>query len=129
MRPCARNTTSTGSRLEAAWKPKNDTHAQASQYIYEDWSKSKDPAALKEALPKARAAFDVCRKAKDFLTPRKLQTLSVTTHAAELEKRRGSLQKDDKDDVELLKLIGEDAEQLARLIKDVDDFLKQATAP
>jgi len=29
----------------------------------------------------------------------------------------------------LLKLIGEDAEQLARLIKDVDDFLKQATAP
>jgi tetratricopeptide (TPR) repeat protein len=64
-------------KLKADWKPKNDAHAKARDYLLRTWPAVSTIPDFKDSLPQIGAAVDECIKAGDRFTLRKL--LSVFT--------------------------------------------------
>jgi hypothetical protein len=111
--------------LEAVWKPKDEKHEEARDFIYRVWP-TVDSAGLEENLPKARQAFDKCKAARDIITIRKLLK-GTEAHAVrlaqELEQLHPELQFDDETQAKLLKKI---SAEIVKLGKDINDYLSKA---
>ncbi len=111
--------------LEKEWKPKNEQHAEARQFIYGVWP-TVDSAGLEENLPKARDAFDKCKAARDIITIRKLlrgTEVHADRLAKELEQLHPELQYDKVKEAESLKKISEGIVNLGR---DINNYLAKA---
>jgi tetratricopeptide (TPR) repeat protein len=64
--------------LEKAWRPiKDQAHRDARTFAYGGWAAIKTLDDLREALPKARTAFEACQAAGDKLTARKLFLVAI----------------------------------------------------
>jgi hypothetical protein len=62
-------------KLKADWKPKNDTHAKARDYILKTWPAVATIPDFKDSLPQIGAAVEECIKQNDKLALRKLLTV------------------------------------------------------
>lgn len=52
-------------KLAAEWKPKDEAHAKAREYLLKTWPALATIADLKDSLPQLRTAVDTCKKAGD----------------------------------------------------------------
>jgi len=52
-------------KLAAEWKPKDEAHAKARDYLLKTWPALATIADLKDSLPQLRTAVDTCKKAGD----------------------------------------------------------------
>jgi hypothetical protein len=112
-------------QIEEAWKPKNDAHAQARKFIYEEWP-TLDPSGVRARLADARKAFEACRKVNDTLYPQKLLRVNII-HAAKIGERIEVLRKVDSEDnrTELKGLITA-GQELKTLHEEVNSYLAKA---
>ena len=62
-------------KLAAEWKPKDDAHAKARQYLLKTWPALATPQDLKESLAALRTAVNTCKEAKDKYAFRKLGSI------------------------------------------------------
>jgi hypothetical protein len=76
-------------KLKALWKPKDDDHAKARQFIYQTWP-AMQTADLKAGIKEAWTHFAVCEKAKDLLGPSKLR-LGLAQHLKRIQQEQGDL--------------------------------------
>jgi vacuolar-type H+-ATPase subunit D/Vma8 len=115
-------------RLQAQWKPKNEAHARARDFIYLAWPRLDSARKLKEHLADARAALQTCRAAADPLAPEKL-LLAGIAHADRLQKEFEALRsQNDEDARNRIKTIEEVAGELEQFLKEVNDYLQTARA-
>jgi hypothetical protein len=117
-------------RLKEAWKPKDDRHAAAREFIYETWPKVEpSAAAMRKAVKEAEGALEVCEQAKDPLGPRRLLKVA-TDHAAQLTKQLGALSPDvTEDDRKPAEELTEVLESLANLIKKANAYVAKTPVP
>jgi hypothetical protein len=113
-------------KLKAAWATKGDAHAKARKFIYEDWPDVQDTADLKAKLPQAHQALQACREAGDYLTPRMLLKVNAA-HATRLEKEVEKLRPEREDDRQAAKMLDEVINDLNKLNKEAQDYLRRAT--
>jgi hypothetical protein len=109
-------------QLEAQWKIKGEDHRHAREFIYGTWAEMKTVDDLRANLPKARAAFDVCKQAGDRLTPQKL-LLAATQAASIMAKAVADIDKDSDADKLNLKPLQQLNDELRAFIKDVHAFV------
>jgi hypothetical protein len=115
--------------LEQAWKINSPEHQQARDYIYNEWSKKLDTAALKAGLPKAREALAVLQNAGDHLTPQKLLQANLV-HVAALKARLEVLrQRESEDNRNEARTIGRLAADLSRLHQEATALLPKKNGP
>jgi hypothetical protein len=115
-------------RLKEDWAVKGEAHAEARKFIYETWP-SLEPDDLKRGVGKAREALDVCRKAGDKLAPQKL-AMVAQVHQGKLIQKKSELNPDlNTDDVKTAQAIEAVLEDLAKLLEEVNEVLKQGAPP
>lgn len=114
-------------QLKQAWTPKSDKHKAARQFIYEVWPKKDTADQMKANMTKAKEAFEVCRAAKDYMTPVKMLNTNVA-HTSKLLNEQKALQLDIADDFDTNKMIGALAGELGKLTEEITDFLKPKPA-
>src|SRR5207247_1729133 len=74
-------------KLQADWNEERGLdHKKAREFVYEIWPQKMDTAELKANLPKAVAAFMLCKKTGDRLTPRKMLQANLA-HGVGLKNR------------------------------------------
>lgn len=116
-------------RLKEAWKPKNEKHRDARDFIYITWPQEKEARVMKERIDQARQAFIVCKDIKDPLGPRRLVKVA-TAHAGRLAKELEGLSPNvNEDDVAPAKELVEVLDKLALLIKDVNAYISVTPLP
>lgn len=71
--------------LRSGWKLQGEDHAKARQFIYQTWP-NLDLVSLRLRLGEAQKALEVCKKAGDRLTPRRL-VQAYPKHVEVLQKR------------------------------------------
>jgi hypothetical protein len=104
--------------LRQAWTTRGPEHDQARAFVYQVWPVV-EPAKLSANLAKAKQALEVCRKAGDRLTLRKL-ALGNAVHADNLKKRLEVLKaKETADNRTEAALVGQVALQLYQLHEEV----------
>jgi len=111
--------------LKSRWKLANDgPHKAARDFVYREWP-TYDLARLKDRTARAQQAFEVCRGARDVLTPQKLLKVALD-HLGKLRDKAASLKPDDNEaDQKLAQQITEAAEPLSKLIKEVNEYLQK----
>jgi hypothetical protein len=111
--------------LEKEWALHGPEHEKARAFIYDQWPRKMDTAALKAALPKAWEAFKECQKVGDRLSPRKMLAADVA-HAGELKDRLAALRRapDREDRRTETKTIVHLAAELQRLHAEVSAFVR-----
>jgi hypothetical protein len=116
-------------QLKANWAVKGRAHEAARTFIYETWP-GLDPEDLKQrGVAEARKALDACRKAGDTLAPQKLAKVALA-HQGRLNQKRSELNPDlSTDDVKAAQAIEATLDDLAKLLEEVNDVLKQNTLP
>src|SRR5262249_28323991 len=112
-------------KLKKVWTPKSDEHKKAREFIYNDWPEF-DADRMKEHIARARAAFDLCKKEGDYLTPQKLLRVALN-HDKKLKEILADLHPDVNEDqkqpyADAVAAIND----LAKLMKDVSAFLDAA---
>lgn len=116
-------------KLRDGWALKDEEHRDARAFVYETWSSLKEAARIKDRLPDAWRFFDVCRKAGDRLTLRKLLRVSKD-FAARLAKEYEALRPDaSDDDRKAAETIAETSTDLVKLIKAVSEEVEKSASP
>jgi hypothetical protein len=111
-------------QLRKNWAVQGDAHEAARTFIYETWPSLK-PDDLQRGVGKAREALDVCRRAGDTLAPQKLAKVALD-HQGELNKKRSELNPEfSTDDVKAAQAIEAVLDDLAKLLDEVTEVLKQ----
>jgi hypothetical protein len=111
--------------LKRLWPLKDDKHRKAHTFIYETWPTLEYATQMKAQLAEARAAFDTCKGAGDWLRLRKLYKVNVS-HGYKLSKELQSLREDNEDDRKTLETIRAVTEELKTLNEEVEKFIRQA---
>jgi hypothetical protein len=115
-------------KLEAGWKIKGPEHEDARKFIYETWPKL-ETDELKGGIPRARKALDACSKAGDKLSPQKLAKVALA-HDGKLKQKKADLNPDlNPDDVKAAQAIEAVLDDLAKLLEEVNEVLKQDMPP
>jgi len=113
-------------QLKANWAVKDAAHDAARKFIYDDWPVL-DTDELNTGVGKARTMLEVCRKAGDKLSPQKLAKVALS-HQGKLNQKRSELNTDlNTDDVKAAKDIEAVLDDLAKLLGEVNDVLKQSS--
>jgi tetratricopeptide (TPR) repeat protein len=115
-------------KLKDAWETKGDGHRQARTFIYETWPTLGSPAQMKKRVADAQNAFDVCRRAKDPLGPRKLYQVALS-HSRVLSKQLDALAPTTEEDRREATDLADALDGLAKLIKEVGAYLNTVAAP
>jgi hypothetical protein len=116
-------------KLQADWElrePK-EPHRKARAVLYEALPQADSFDRLRDALERAPAALEVCKKCGDRLTLRKL--LAPGTLPALLgviNREQNGVRGDTEDGRQRLKTVGEATEQLTKLVNEVTEYLKPA---
>ena len=79
---------------------------------------------MKPLLPEARAAFDACKAAGDWLRLRKLYKTNVA-HGSSLAKELQSLRQDNEDDRKTLDIIKAVSDELKTQNDEVEQYIRQ----
>ena len=111
--------------LKALWEPKNQQHQQARTFIYEEWPQCTTARKMQEKMPEAKAAFEICKKADDYLTSRKLffvnQDLSGQLRKESDELKGNEIKEDARTSLEILRTL---APELEKFTLEVNEYLK-----
>jgi hypothetical protein len=74
-------------KLQDDWnKDRGEEHTEVRKFIYDLWPDKMETAELRINLTKARAAFDLCKKLGDRLTPRRMLQANLA-HGVSLKNR------------------------------------------
>jgi hypothetical protein len=112
-------------QLKTNWDTKGPDHEYARKFIYETWP-DLDTEDLQRGVGEARKALEACRKAGDRLSPQKLAKVALA-HQGKLNQKRSELNPDlNVDDVKTAQSIEAVLDDLAKLLKEVNDVLKQS---
>jgi hypothetical protein len=115
-------------KLEAKWNTKDPERLAARRFIYEEWSGKQWPLQeMKAKLEEARMAFEVCKRADEWFTIKKL-TEGNDIQAGHLEKmlKDISIGQVNPGDNEKVQLVQEINKGLGELARDADRYLKDA---
>ncbi len=113
--------------LKNAWalKPGDKAHAQARQFIVQQWPKLGALPDVRDQLPNVRRSFERCKAVGDKLSLSKMQLAAVeviTRFADELKKLADmATEEEDKKTVEQYVKVNED---LQKLLSDVEQYLQ-----
>jgi tetratricopeptide (TPR) repeat protein len=111
--------------LEEAWKTKGPEHEQARRFAYQVWPKLATFDALREKLPQAREAFEVCKSHRDWLTTKKLYLVATDQVTKILLEAAEDLKQSESDVAALLRSqINKATQDLKALIKDMETALE-----
>src|SRR5207302_23932 len=110
--------------LKRLWTIKDDKHRKAHKFIYETWPAAQHATQMKPLLPEARAAFDACKAAGDWLRLRKLYKTNVA-HGSSLAKELQSLRQDNEDDRKTLDIIKAVSDELKTQNDEVEQYIRQ----
>jgi tetratricopeptide (TPR) repeat protein len=112
-------------KLSKAFAVKTKKHGEARAFIYKEWTKPMEPAALNKALDSVEKAFANCRQVHDALAPQKILLANVT-HADNLKKRLAALRpRSSEDDRKEAELIAKAAERIKKLHDEVAKYVKE----
>jgi hypothetical protein len=115
-------------KLEAAWAVKNEEHQAARKFIYETWP-TLDLEELKGGIPRARKELEVCGKVGDKLSPLKLVEVALD-YDQKLKQKKADLNPDlNQEDFKAAQAIEAVLDDLAKLLLEANDVLKQDMAP
>ncbi len=115
-------------KLKYAWETKGEGHREARAFIYEAWPTPGTAAQMKKRVAEAKGMFDICRRAKDPLGPRKLYQVALS-HSRVLAKQLDALAPTTEEDRKEAENLVDALEGLATLIKDVGAYLNGVSAP
>jgi hypothetical protein len=119
-------------KLKEAWKPQNDEHRKAREFIYNTWPKLEEsPTVMKERVIEAQKALAVCRKVKDPLGPRKLLKVALSHHvqlSKQLEELRPTLDTVEADR-KMAAALDEVLTPLATVIQEATAAVEQTPVP
>jgi hypothetical protein len=116
-------------KLKRDWEIKSEEHRKARAFIYETWPKLEKAAEMKAKIAKADNAFEVCKRARDMLTPRKLYKVNVA-HTAKLAKEvEGLNPQDNEDDRKTAETILGLTDELKKLSDEISAYLEQKAKP
>jgi tetratricopeptide (TPR) repeat protein len=112
-------------KLKERWQPKDDSHRRAREFIYGAWPKYDSASKMKEFMPQARQAFQICRAAGDKLSPVKLLKANIA-HTAQLNKESEGLEPEkSEDDRAKFQTIADVADDLKKLTEEINAFLNE----
>jgi hypothetical protein len=109
-------------QLHNAWDPKSPEHQKARAFIYETLPKVANAAEMKAKLEETQKAFEVCRRAEDTLTPRKLLKV-IGSITAKLVKELETLSVQNDDDRRTAETIKIVSEEMRKLSDEATEFL------
>jgi tetratricopeptide (TPR) repeat protein len=110
--------------LKAAWELKGEEHRKARTFVYGAWAGLKTYEDVRDNLPKARQAFEVCRGVGDRLTATKLFLVASTTATNLVLQRAEELGQSQSDGDEInLKQVQAVGSELQALVKDLQAFV------
>lgn len=106
--------------LKKLWEVKSPEHAAARKFVYETWANLAQPVDVKNALPEARKAFQICKSATDVFSVRKM----YLTGPQVLERYAENLKKmldeaADDDERKALAAYEKTTEELNKLLNDL----------
>ncbi len=109
-------------KLQTAWKPTSDEHAQARTWLRTTWPEL-DVKTLDSHLGEAKRSFHICRSANDRLGVVPFARAN-SVHAAELNKRLNAVKSQNTEDARVeAKAISQTATALGELHAEVLEFL------
>jgi hypothetical protein len=101
-------------------------HGAARTFIYETWPGLVEPEDIRRGIGQAREHLAACRKAGDKLSPQKLAKVALA-HQGKLNQKRSELNPDlYTEDVKTAQDIEAVLDDLAKLLGEVNDVLKQS---
>lgn len=112
--------------LKALWATRSQAHAAARRYIYENWPRLDTLRSISEGIPKARAAFEECKKVGDKLTLNKLNlaAVDITSKLGDIGNR---VTGDGESDRALIVEIRKATDDLLALLEDVQKYAGNAS--
>jgi hypothetical protein len=115
--------------IKKAWEVRSADHKAARAFINEVWPKQVTASDMKGKLDQARAAFQTCRDAGDFLTPQKLARVNNEL-GDKLRKALDALTDRDRneDDRRAAETIAAVSKELEEMNKEIKDYLEKAAA-
>jgi hypothetical protein len=111
-------------KLAAEWKPKDEQHAKARDYLLKTWPAVATIQDFKDSLPLIRAHVDTCKKHGDKWTMRKLLTI-FSTAAVKLNDLAAPLDASSESDRKLIADATEAGKQFAKLELELREFVKE----
>jgi hypothetical protein len=115
-------------RLKTAWKVKGDEHREARAFAYKEWPAAFDVNQLREfkdRIGRAGQMFEVCRKAEDPLTVKKLLATAIV-HQEKLKDILSQLHGDVNEEQAEPQRQGQEAlTALVVFLEKVSDYLKE----
>ncbi len=113
-------------KLKESWQVKDESHRQARDFIYGAWPKYVTASQMKDHMPQARQAFQVCRAAGDRLSPVRLLKANIA-HTAQLNKESEGLEPEkNEEDRTKFQTIADVADELKKLTEEVNTFLNES---
>jgi tetratricopeptide (TPR) repeat protein len=114
--------------LEQGWRLRNPAHRAARDFIYQEWGKEHSPAALRDLLPRAWKALQVCQQAGDRLSPQKL-LLADLEHARRLQQHLTQLRQQPASPKlrKEIRLLADLAAELEQLHRTASAYVKEGT--
>jgi hypothetical protein len=110
--------------LEKQWKPRDDKHEKARDFIYKEWPDLDTPGVSKK-IDEAVKMLDVCKKAGDLIYPAKL-LMGTEQHILRMDKELEALKPDvNIDDEKPAKVIKDLLPKLSDLLRDIQSYLKK----
>lgn len=111
-------------KLAAEWKPKDDAHAKAREYMTKTWPALATITDLRDSLPQLRNAVDACKKAGDKYAFRRFLSIlgGFPTKLAELIK---DLDAGAAGDLKLLEDVKSIREVVGKLEQEIVEYLKK----
>jgi tetratricopeptide (TPR) repeat protein len=111
-------------KLAAEWKPKDEQHAKARDYLLKTWPAVATVQDFKDSLPLVLAHVETCKQHGDKWTMRKLLTI-FSTAAVKLNDLVAPLDPASDSDRKLLADANDAGKQLARLEQELREFVKE----
>jgi hypothetical protein len=112
--------------LRSSWATKDEAHAKARAFIYEQWPKLTKREELRARLSRARTAFETCREAGDALSPQMLLRTNLE-HSVRLTKEVEALNpRDYEDDRKIADTLLNLADDMKNLNDDIRSYLRSA---
>ena len=111
-------------KLATEWKPKDDAHAKAREYMIKTWPALATITDLRDSLPQFRNAVDTCKKAGDKYAFRRLLSV-LGGFPAKLTELIKDLDAGAAGDLKLLEDAKSIREVVGKLEQEVVEYLKQ----
>ncbi len=111
--------------LAAKWELKGNEHAQARQFVYEQWAKVKSVAEIEAKLKDARLKFSVLVNVGDQLTLLKLRSSFSQIQKVLRDEAVALAQSDDAEKKAKVQKVGEDCD---KFLQEVDAAVKAKSA-